>query len=363
MKTKLSVVLSTICCVFATLLSLIVNAQHNYWMLPPNKVDVQGTSFTNTAIPGAMSTTYSHGNCAYDENGNLYFYVQGNGSIGQLQVLSPTGVVVEVLDGGGGTPDFFCSDLEIVPVPGDCKLFYIIYSIPDQFAGTLLFYTIIDCSGATPVVSTPETQLIIPGFTFTENQIGLAVSRLFASPFDGRYLFVHYSYSIDRWDITNTGIINPISIFNASMLPLPRFQNEFSIHTHELDLYDSGANKILAWGSEDLNTLRLNSSYLVTSGIADFHKYPESNIVGVEITSPTRVYSCSPNGIRYYAIGSNAATTVTSAYTNTELEMPRNLKLMCVSNTGQLDYIDNPNTAPAVVATIYSPLLIYSGPI
>lgn len=361
MKTKLSVVLSTICCVFATLLSLIVNAQHNYWMLPPNKVDVQGTSFTNTAIPGAMSTTYSHGNCAYDENGNLYFYVQGNGSIGQLQVLSPTGVVVEVLDGGGGTPDFFCSDLEIVPVPGDCKLFYIIYSIPDQFAGTLLFYTIIDCSGATPVVSTPETQLIIPGFTFTENQIGLAVSRLFASPFDGRYLFVHYSYSIDRWDITNTGIINPISIFNASMLPLPQFQNEFSIHTHELDLYDSGANKILAWGSEDLNTLRLNSSYLVTSGIADFHKYPESNIVGVEITSPTRVYSCSPNGIRYYAIGSNAATTVTSAYTNTELEMPRNLKLMCVSNTGQLDYIDNPNTAPAVVATIYSPLLLSNG--
>lgn len=107
--------------------------------------------------------------------------------------------------------------------------------------------------------------------------------------------------------------------------------------------------------------MKLNSAYAVGSVASDFKVYNEPGLRGIEIVSSTRVFTCGTNGIRYYTIGGTTATLVSSAYTNTELEMPKNGKLMCVSNTGQLTYINNPITVPSVVTPTYSPLLKSNG--
>jgi hypothetical protein len=117
----------------------------------------------------------------------------------------------------------------------------------------------------------------------------------------------------------------------------------------------------LAWGKNKLNTLKLSTTYTVTAPSTDFKVYAEPGLKGIEVVSSTRVFTCGSNGIRYYTIGTTTATLVTSAYTNTELEMPRNLKLMCVSNTGQLAYINNPTSVPVLVVATYSPLLKSNG--
>jgi hypothetical protein len=195
-------------------------AQKYYWMLPPNKVDVQSTTFTNTAVPNATTGTYSHADAAYDQNGNILFYVQGiydtnNGYIYEIRSASGS-LIGDIANEASGVG--INSDLEIVPVPGGCLKFYVIHTYPYPLANGVVAYAVIDCSSGTPVIE--SSQNVLGGYSqYSSNVLGIAVSKSFTSPFAGRYLFVHHYNGISKLEIKSTGIVNGSSVVTVAQLP------------------------------------------------------------------------------------------------------------------------------------------------
>jgi len=322
-------------------------------------VDMSGTAFANMPVTGAATGQYSHSNAAYDAGGNLYFYVYGSyDPVAQnymLGIYSPTSILLQSIGTSQGGWSGFSSDVEIVPVPGDCYRFYVIYSADNAQTSCYVYYAVVDCSSGSPIIVSYDN-LLTPSSTggyYAVQHVAFAVSQSFSTPFNGRYLFIQFSGGIDRWNIEQGGI-NTLALIQSPVLG-------FDYESPELDLYDDGTNRILAWGTSKLNTLILGPGY---GPSPNFHSVTTGGIMGIEIVSPNRVFTCGPLGIQYYAIGFNTPTPVanTNDYTNSELEMPINGKLMCVKNGGplggQLNYVDDPLGAPFIFPTpTYTPLV------
>lgn len=94
-------------------------AQMIHWTTPPYKINTTPTTPTATALPG-LAGAYSVANGAYDENGNLLFYVRDYG------IYGPTGNSVGVLAFSNTQVcneeyDILSSGVSIVPIPGTCR--------------------------------------------------------------------------------------------------------------------------------------------------------------------------------------------------------------------------------------------------
>jgi len=137
---------------FLTMVSANVFSQMKTWTTPAKKWNMTITTPTSTSLPGGAST-YSVANGAYDEAGNLLFYVQDNNivdasgsSVGNLPNYYPSSDCSEAYEILGG-------EIAIVPIPGTCSEFYVIYSKDNAVGYSPLLYVEVDCSGASPSIT------------------------------------------------------------------------------------------------------------------------------------------------------------------------------------------------------------------
>lgn len=119
------------------------------WTLPPNKVFMQygNTTPSVTSITGAPNNTYIVANGAYDENNNLLFYVIDDtlkdASSNYVGMISNYATLKEIV---------------IVPVPGECRKYYVIVGHPVPLASSEILVSVVDCSSGSPSILSGPTQ-------------------------------------------------------------------------------------------------------------------------------------------------------------------------------------------------------------
>lgn len=253
-----------------TLLGMLVTqglfAQMNTWVTPPIQYNM--TSITTPTSPlysGAPSSgSYEVANGAHDIDGTLLFYVQGT------NVMNPNGTAAGELGGyfGGVSPytansAFIQGEVAIVPIPGTCKQFYVIYIRNNgQYIGQA-FYTKVDCSSGSVVVTNNGSAIYFPGCggschgypgfdiglgTGTGSSTsGIAVSKI-VSGSDAtavRFLYTCGANGIVKYDITASGIGSGTSFGTLSSSAGALTGDDYG--TLELELSPDG--KYLAWSS------------------------------------------------------------------------------------------------------------------
>ena len=318
--------------------SCALNAQMNYWAVPPNAVNFTSSPTSAQPLPGAPSGGYVVSNGMWDSGGNLLFYIVGDivhdGSgnwAGQL----PTGQ-------GIYSYSYIENEIAIVPVPGRCHRYYVVYLMYTALIGNGLVYTEIDASGGNVTLNNPANPLIDE---YSNNAGGIAVSKAVPGSLDGsRRLYVVVRDGIHLYNIGAGGItpnaVNPIYT-NASL--------GWDMDAREADLNDAGTR--LTWAALG-STGKFYSIALGsgggTSGSLVTYTLPASarDVKGVEFsTSGTYVYCSAGSGetggiYRFLSTGSNpSAVSNSSAYYMTHLERGRDGYIYALNASGQFGRI------------------------
>ncbi len=246
------------------------SAQMRYWTMPEWKYDMQNATITRTSLGGGNFTTgYNHANGAYDEFGNLLFCVKSYGDIinangtlagtlGNWSVLSQSVYMIQGVEFG------------IVPVPGTCRKFYVIYTRSNPIGNLELLYAIVDatnpnaCTVTQTVYPNQGNQVEgLPIGHFQGHLAGFAISKVVsgAGPTAKRLLFCSTGFQLKCYDITATGIGNEITVASTSTTG---FAN-IDFTTHEIEINQAGDR--LAWGNDN-KVYRINVSPTTGSFVA-----------------------------------------------------------------------------------------------
>lgn len=319
-------------------------AQMKYWTTPPKKWNMTTSTPSSTSIPNS-SSPYSVANGAFDEAGNMLFYVKDDG-------------VYEGTYGGyiGPLPDLYhppytnCNDafnvlgsqIAIVPVPGSCKKFYVIYAKDDQLDGWFqLFYIIVDCSGSSPSITydgsvyactyyEPQPFIIsVTGNTFAVSKIytgtGASAKRFLYVLGDGNGIY--------KCEISSTGISTGSAVSGSYASNL----TNADLHPIEVEL--SWGSNYLAWSSSNgtVHTVKLNP----TNGTYDndYQKYTISGAKGIEFSNSTSnpyLYVAAASDIKRIYTYNQAITNISwgsNDLSNTFLEYGKNGRIYGVSPT------------------------------
>lgn len=264
-------------------------AQQKTWTTPPKKWNMTISTPSSTSLPGGAST-YEVANGAYDETGNLLFYVQDN------LIMDASGDLVGELPNYNGCDGntMLNSEIAIVPIPGTCKEFYVIYS-KDNVTGTSpLLYVKVNCSGSTPTVTyNGQFWAGMPcGWAnqafLIDNHYGLditafAVSKVYtgSGATAKRFLLSVSATGIVRSEISASGIsAGTTTTYTTLGLSYP----------DDLDGYEaeiSWGSNYFAWSSSNgkVFTIELNSigEYVSPS----IESYSISGAIGVEFSNST----------------------------------------------------------------------------
>ncbi len=326
---------------FATINTLF--AQMNNWIMPPKKFNMTTATPTATTL---SSGPYSVANGAYDNAGNLLFYAVGG------SIYSSSNTFIDFLPGYNFSSDNSCgarysflrSEIAIVPIPGTCKQYYVIYSMANFYVATVL-YIKVNCSGATPVItyngtittdctSSPiKKQGFFIGFAGGSYGGGLAVSKVYTGSGSTakRFLFL-VGGGVTKCDISASGISAPSSVVSSAALGLDDYA-DFDVFETELSW---GANK-LAWSSNNgmVHVIGLNS----TGGYANsIQNYSLAGAKGIEfdnsITTTPKLYVSCTAGVKQILTltqATSAVATSTFDLTNTYLEYGKNNKIYGIS--------------------------------
>jgi hypothetical protein len=175
----------------------------------------------------ATASSYVTSNSVYDGSGNILFYVKDD------YILTPTGATAGRLTNYGAldSKNDLTNDIEIVPVPGTCRDFFIIYGFNTSAFTTDLHYTWISISGAGVITILYDGLLIA---NTGGNFAATAVSKIHIST-NTRDLYVAGSNDIYQHSITSSGIFSGSSIYHSST----------AFDTHDIDLSPDGS--VLAW--------------------------------------------------------------------------------------------------------------------
>jgi len=352
-------VLYQVILVLALILHSSAFAQMNYWTTPPYKFNMNSTEPFRSTLSNIISPLEPYGvaNGAYDQNGNLLFYVKGD------KVYGPTGYTPIGKLGGYKVADCdlrfttISSEISIVPIPGSCKLFYVIYGMLNVQTGYVLLYCKVDCSGASPVVinnSTVEVScppdnihyLEPEGFFITYGAVmhnSFAVSKIYTGTgaTAKRYLFSTFWDGINRTIISNTGITGTILIANSKQLGLNMF---FDYDGSEAEL-SWGSNKY-AWIGEAIEIGQSNKVHIIginSTGQWDgiIQNYSVPGATGIEFNNSTLgyplLYVSGTNGITKINTQTQVMTSVTLPVginlSHTFLEYGKNNKIYGISPT------------------------------
>ncbi len=325
---------------FVVVISVIMTttfAQPNYLTLPPYMVNVSGASPSISTVSGASAVQYKVSNGAYDANGNLLFYIK-DGSVYTNTSTFIGGIFIASNQAGHS------HEIAVVPVPGQCKKFYIIGFINDLYT-CKLHYSTIDCTPTTPTI-TYHTTLSTPLLSDGGQNNGIAVSKLIGIT-NTRYLYTATYNYVKKWIISSTGI---------SLSSTANRVNNETFSPSELELSQDGSKLIFSSSyptqyiyeynldvNGNFNSLTPRNRYTLPSGVTEVH--------GIEIDiASSKVYLCTNNGLYWKAIGSstfNQITGTSTTYSNSFIENAKDGYMYVVSNTGILGKI---NTSTNTVA-------------
>lgn len=320
----------------------ILEAQSPNWVCPPYKVMPRASGFSQVSIAGAPLGTYRVSNGVYDEAGALRFYVRND------QVYTAAGAIIGTLPNiiSTATASAIQHEVCIVPVPGECAKYYVIYykgeALDLSVVGGNLAYVIVDCSSSTPIMTIPSNNNLAENGYNDWFLSGLAVSKVVGSNPEKRNLFwLSPNSGIYRFDILKTGIS---STANTVVEKSPLFQSQgvsasVGFSTTELEL--SPDQQWMAWGDYRLLSQAVGKVYLVklnATGAYQPNTYREislpsgvTQVKGVEFNaSSNELYVSAGNGTNgglYKITNFTAASPTlnifsgTSSMNNTQLEM------------------------------------------
>lgn len=323
--------------------SLVIKAQMNYWTMPDKIFNTNPSTLTSTSISSG-STPYSVANGAYDEDGNMLFYVQdytiydaSSSSIGDLGWINASSCTEAY-----SIPN---TEIVIVPKPEKCDEFYVFYGMDNPTGSTVLAYVEVDCSGSTPTVvysgsvfrsCSGFAGFIDEGFQvanhYALDHMGLAVSKWDDSE-SKRYLYAVNYDGIKYSEISTSGVSAGAITATSSSLGLSSF-TDFNSLEAELSWNDN----YFAWTStnDKVHIIEVgNGSY--TSG--SIQSYTVESPRGLEFnnaaTNP-KLYVSGGAGITQILTTNQTSSTIsTGSYdlTNTYLEYAKNGKIYGVSPT------------------------------
>jgi hypothetical protein len=260
-------------------------AQMKYWSLFPSRFDMSIATPTATTIASAPTGMYGHGNGAYDEAGNILFYVR-DGS-----VHNANGTVAGALATWSGTTGYTHQGLEIgiVPKPGTCRQFYIIYTRMNIQGGTALLFMEVNATN-TNAITFASTSATFIG-SFNGNAIGFAVTEITSGSGSTatRYLYGSGGEYLKRFQISNTGIGSEVTLASISTAGF----STVGFSTCELEwVKTSPTTGKLAWGNEGNNVgkvyrVDINSTYDLATGSLVTTTLPANSgsVRGLEFTT------------------------------------------------------------------------------
>jgi hypothetical protein len=191
-------------------LSNAVQAQMNNWVMPPFKFDMTtsaaGTGPLYTGAP--TSGQYYVANGAYDQNnGALLFYVEN------ASIYKPNGTLLGSL-GVSSWGQGFGGEIVILPVPGHCRAFYVIYSV-----GFDVQYTMVDCYGAVPQIDKGGGYGNPGGGYYVANlpQWGTALAASKRMPNPNGPGFIYYLYMVNNQAVYYS-VVDNLGITPASFI-------------------------------------------------------------------------------------------------------------------------------------------------
>jgi len=346
MKNNLSVLLEKcilcICLIFTVLTSTSHNlsAQSNHWYLPPNTLSFTANGLTSTPT-GTQSGIAT--NAVYDESGDLLFKVTGR------LISDKQGAIVGTLGAPSSTSiNSESPEIGICPVPGTCAKYYVMrwgVSQNSSAVGAFIHATV-DVS-TNPISVSNETEI---DYEESDGCGVLAIDRpYFSNPEGFRWLYIlSTSGTLDRYEITDTGIDFDVNIFNATNFPGVFNNNTFISPEGEL------RGNCFAWGSKSDNQAWVvifdfasgNVNQLIPISLPE-----ETSVCGLEFNQEgTELYiaacgSSSERGIYTYTInpngvpssGSKLESAIAGAeYYDTQIELGPDEHLYMFSHQGNL---------------------------
>jgi len=247
-----------------------VKAQMSQWIIPNKKINFSTNSISTITPPNISSVIISNvANGAYDQNGNLLFYVYNS------QVFNAQGTFIKDLsyfrvnNTSNHSHDLSGEinyEIAIVPVPNNCNKFYVIHTVnqvqgdPTNGAigmGTALFYTTVDCTNPSnitadalnTVLNTSSTGFTDPHYfpSYAGNYSAIAIGKIL--PNNTRYLYVTRYDGIDKYIINNTGIVFANVFANTQTTGFSSIGG-YSFSSYQLEL--NPAQNTLAFFSPEL---------------------------------------------------------------------------------------------------------------
>ncbi len=301
------------------------NIQMKHWYIGGVDIDFTSPTASSYNTTNMVASTGRSGNSSglYDNNGNMVFYVDDgtvyNSSGTEIITLAKTGVnygrVIE------------CS---IVPKPGDCSTYYVLYStsevynVPNQ---AILAYGIVTVSGST-ITAIDGSQIAGNTSSNTIDKCAFAVSNKINASGD-RFLYISEGRNtqgrVMRFLIDNTGIHFQATILNSNMTG-----NNVIYEAFELDLNHN--NDMLAIGTLDgptvINLNSSNGSYINHTTYSN----ESSNKYGVEFSpDDSKLFVANTVNILYVDLNTSTYYTVTGSegYGYGQLELAYDGKIYC----------------------------------
>jgi Secretion system C-terminal sorting domain/Ig-like domain CHU_C associated len=289
--------------------------QMNYAPFMPKTFRANDLAFTN--IPSAPFAPYHVSNAMYDELGNVLFYTYN-----EFVLDAASNVLDDDLVALGDD----VTDMVIVPKPGTCNKFYIIY-VGYRIAGpqSSLRYMEVTVSGST-VTTSPFVNVHIEA----NHHGSVAVSKRLVS--GDRYLYYGSPTGIRKYNVTNSGI-SLVSLITST-----------GVYSNELELNESSTGWKLLWAGntsgsaaglgnklniQPLNTSGNNSGAITSVTIGGGSPTNSATVKGIEFLSSTVAFASvfygignASNGIYRVTLSTGTAPVLTGSanYGITQLE-------------------------------------------
>lgn len=309
--------------------SLLGKAQMNYLTIPPNIYNV--TTGTATTLPGGNTNAYVNSNAAYDENGNLLFWVYQTGGGNPIEVYAANGSFVGSLNPllyACNTPNSNISyphrEVAITPVPGECKRYFVIfwYANP-QLTGQSLGFAKIDVSSGVTIAQQSQTVTCDGG-----NGASLAVTKELGG---NRYLIARSYNWLRRYTITQSGLTNPVNLTGT----LPTIGV-----TTDLEINPNGTRWMYADPNGSIYIVKGNISTGTVSSTVTYTVPGNPTIHSLEFNANgTSFYACTSSGLYTSSVGAGGAMTAipgTSNYSSSDIEWGKDGFIYLTNNSGQL---------------------------
>lgn len=310
--------------------SLFAQTQMIRWALPGNQLYFNPNPVVQS-LP--TSVNYYASNATTDNAGNLLFYIVDR------KLYSASGVLCGTFNANAAASG---SSIGIVPIPEQCKNYYIIMTSNNE--GSLiqqqyLEYAKVDANGANPVISQQTTLLLNSISGSSTGSVGFAISKIVPNTAKRFLYFVGSdTYAgnpiVSRFDITSSGINNKVAIATTST---PGIVTTSPIMATEVDLSPNGAK--LAWVSGNdgrVNVITLNpaNGNLISAANANI---AGGTCYGVEWNAAsTMAYVSHYTGLKRVVATTMAVSSIASSslYNNSQLEMGRDGYIYAVKNNG-----------------------------